>query len=362
MNTKSSPFVPTSDPEKALAFCRQLAALLDGSAGADLGVVANARGTTFATVSIVIPVFNEETNIVELYNRLALVFRTISTKVEFVFVNDGSRDQSLRILHELAASDDSITVVDLSRNFGHQIATSAGIDVAVGDAVVVMDADLQDSPEVSPEFVAKWQEGFDVVFAVRRTRKESIAMRAAYSVFYRALAAISHVSIPLDAGDFCLMDRRVVELLKQVPERNRFVRGIRSWIGLRQVGIEVDRGERYSGSPKYTIRSLVTLALDGLVSFSFVPLRLIGCMGVGISVGAIGMAIFYLVKKFTVGLSPPGFATIVVLLCFLAGIQLITIGIMSEYVGRIFEEVKRRPLYIIGSKRQGVPRARSNAE
>jgi len=266
---------------------------------------------------------------------------------ELIFVDDGSRDQSVELLHNMAAADIRVMVVELARNFGHQVAISAGLDYARGRAVVIMDADLQDPPEVLPQFLAKWREGYDVVYAIRGKRKESWLLRLAYAVFYRLLKRVANIDIPLDAGDFCIMSRRVVDLLNGMPERNRFVRGIRSWVGLEQVGLEYERQERFAGRSKYNVSRLIYLALDGLVSFSFVPLRIITILGFGISIVSLCMAVFYAVKKLMVGLNPPGFASLIVSIFFLAGVQLITSGVIGEYVGRIFEEVKRRPLYVV---------------
>ena len=250
-------------------------------------------------------------------------------------------------MRALASKDARVTVVELARNFGHQIAISAGLDYAQGQGVIVMDADLQDPPEVLPQFIAKWREGYDVVYAIREQRKEGRLKRSLYAMYYRMLQRVANIEIPLDAGDFCIMDRRVVDLLNGMPERNRFVRGIRSWVGLDQVGLAYERQARYAGRAKYSYRRLMYLALDGLISFSFVPLRMITILGFIISAISILMAVNYAVQKITVGLNPPGFATIIVAIFFLAGIQLITLGVIGEYVGRIFEEVKQRPLYVV---------------
>jgi dolichol-phosphate mannosyltransferase len=266
---------------------------------------------------------------------------------EIVFVDDGSTDGSTALLHALAADAPRVRVVELARNFGHQVAISAGLDFAQGDAVIVMDADLQDPPEVLPEFIAEWRTGNDVVYAIREHRKEGWLKRTAYAAFYRMLRKVSNVDIPLDAGDFCIMDRKVVNLLQSMPERNRFVRGIRSWVGLRQTGLAYERQARYAGRPKYTFGRLMLLALDGFISFSHTPLRVASLLGLGISLLSFVLAGFYFVKKLTMGLNPPGFATLVVAIFFLAGIQLITIGVMGEYIGRIFDEVKQRPLYVV---------------
>ncbi|NOZ04953.1 MAG: glycosyltransferase family 2 protein [Chloroflexi bacterium] len=298
-------------------------------------------------LSVVLPVLNEEANIPTLYERLTTTMQEQDVDYELVFVDDGSQDKSLEQLHALAAKDRHVIVVELARNFGHQVAISAGLDHARGNAVIVMDADLQDPPEVLPQFIAKWQEGYDVVYAVREHRKENWLKRAAYAGFYRLLQRAANIEIPLDAGDFCIMDRKVVNLLRTMPERNRFIRGIRSWVGLRQIGLSYERQSRYAGRPKYTLGRLALLALDGLVSFSHTPLRLASLLGVSISALSFLLAGFYFVKKLTTGLSPPGFATLVVSIFFLAGIQLITIGVMGEYIGRVFDEVKQRPLYVV---------------
>ena len=298
-------------------------------------------------ISIVIPIYNEQDVLGQLFERLYPVMDELKRSYEIIFVDDGSWDNSVRLMDDLVTNDDRIVLVELARNFGHQIAISAGMDCARGDAVVIMDADLQDPPEVLPAFIEKWREGYDVVYAVRKQRKEGLLKRTAYAAFYRLLQRITKIEIPLDAGDFCLMDRRVVDLLNNMPERNRIVRGIRSWVGLNQIGIPYERQARYAGETKYTYSRLIYLALDGLVSFSYLPLRIITMLGFLVSVLSIVLAIFYAIRKLTAGLNPPGFATIVVAIFFLAGIQLLTLGVIGEYVGRIFEEVKQRPLYVV---------------
>jgi dolichol-phosphate mannosyltransferase len=210
-----------------------------------------------------------------------------------------------------------------------------------------MDADLQDPPEMLPEFITKWQDGYDVVYAIREQRPEWWLKRIAYATFYRLLRRVANVEIPLDSGDFCIMSRQVVDQLIRMPERNRFVRGIRSWVGLNQIGLPYKRDIRHAGRPKYTFGRLILLALDGLISFSHAPLRIASLSGLIISMLSFLLAVFYTVKKLTTGLNPPGFATLVVAIFFLAGIQLITIGVIGEYIGRIFDEVKQRPLYVV---------------
>jgi dolichol-phosphate mannosyltransferase len=332
--------VPIDDPHAALRFCRELQRLLDGVAPESV-----AQSLPIPELSIVIPVFNEQENIPVLVERLLAALG--EENFEVVFVNDGSRDRSLEILRQLAEKDNRMVVVELARNFGHQVAISAGLDFARGQAVIVMDADLQDPPEVLPQFIAKWREGHDVVYAIREKRKEAWLKRTAYKFFYHLLQRVANIEIPLDAGDFCVMDRRVVDLLVGMPERNRFVRGIRSWVGLDQVGLAYERQARYAGEPKYTFSRLVYLALDGLISFSYLPLRMISVLGFTVSAITIFLAVAYTIQKLTIGLNPPGFATTIVAIFFLAGVQLITIGVIGEYVGRIFEEVKQRPLYIV---------------
>jgi polyisoprenyl-phosphate glycosyltransferase len=350
--------IPTSDPQEALQFCKNLAAFLADQRAKDkpystLNISSReyAEQITDKTqppiISVVIPVYDEQDNLPLLYQRLTAVLEETEPDYQVVFVDDGSRDGSLNILRELVEKDERVILIELARNFGHQVAISAGLDYALGQGVVIMDADLQDPPEVLPQFIAKWREGHDVVYAIRTTRKENWLMRIAYAAFYRLLSKIANIHIPLDAGDFCIMDRKVVDLLVGMPERNRFVRGIRSWVGLDQVGLAYQREARNAGKPKFTLTRLVYLALDGLISFSYLPLRAITVMGFGVSLISICLAVFYAVKRLTVGLSPPGFATTIVAILFLAGMQLITIGVIGEYIGRIFEEVKRRPLYVV---------------
>ena len=350
--------IPTEDPRAALQFCQSLARMLaDASNPAinntrrlqTVGGIKAAPSTPEhqPELSVVIPVFNEEENITVLHSRLTAVLEDTHIDYEIIFVDDGSNDNSLNQLQNLSVEDKRVLVVELARNFGHQVSITAGLDFARGQAVAVMDADLQDPPEALPEFIAKWRKGYDVIYAIREQRKERWLKRSSYALFYRLLRRVANIDIPLDSGDFCVMDRRVVELLKSMPERSRFIRGIRSWVGLNQVGLPFERHARYAGQSKYTIRRLVLLALDGLISFSYVPLRFISFLGLSVSCLSIFLAVFYFVKKLLYGLSPPGFATLVVSIFFLAGIQLITMGVIGEYVGRIFEEAKRRPLYVL---------------
>lgn len=299
------------------------------------------------TLSVVVPVHNEADNLPELYGRLTTVLGELGVPYEIVVIDDGSTDGSLPLLRDFHARDGRVKVLNLARNFGHQIAISAGLDFARGDGVVLMDADLQDPPEVIPEFFKKWGEGYQVVYGTRRERKENVLKRAAYAFFYRLLRQVSAVEIPLDSGDFSLIDRRVVDVMRSMPERARFVRGLRSWAGFSQIGIEYPRSSRHSGDPKYTFSKLVKLALDGLLSFSMLPLRLAAYIGLSIAAMSFLAAIYYLWGRLMSDRTIPGFATTIIVVLFLGGVQLLTLGILGEYLGRMYEEVKARPLYVV---------------
>lgn len=298
------------------------------------------------TYSVVIPIYNEQANLPELYRRLTTVMTNLNAHYEIILVNDGSTDDSLLLMRELNQKDSRVKIINLSRNFGHQIAISAGMDYTKGQAVIVMDGDLQDPPEVLPIFIEKWQEGWDVVYAVRKKRKENLFKRVAYAMFYRILHKISNIDIPLDSGDFSVIDRKIVNLLKSMPERNRFVRGIRTWVGFKQIGVDYERDRRFAGKPKYTFKRLVKLALDGVISFSYFPLQMARSLGFIVSGVSLVGAVLTLCQRLFTDTTVPGYATTVISILFLGGIQLITIGILGEYIGRIYDEVKQRPLYI----------------
>jgi polyisoprenyl-phosphate glycosyltransferase len=298
-------------------------------------------------ICVAVPLFNEEDNVLELHKRLERTLRSLNLTYEILYIDDGSRDQTSAILARLCETSPHVASIHLSRNFGHQAAVTAGIDHGRGQAVVVMDGDLQDPPEVIPGFVAKWREGYEVVYAVRRNRKEGMLKRAAYAAFYRTLNAISDLDIPLDSGDFCLMDRRVVDVLKHLPERMRFVRGLRSFVGFRQIGVEYDRPARAAGRPKYTFRNLVGLALDGLVSFSSYPLRLVARIGLATILIAIILLVWALIDAFFHRTAPQGWASTVIVVLFMSAVQLFGIAILGEYLRLIFLEVKGRPTYIV---------------
>jgi len=298
-------------------------------------------------VSVVIPIFNEEETLETLYQRLHGVLETIGEAYEVIFVNDGSRDGSERLLREFHRRTPAFKTINFSRNFGHQVAVTCGLDHAIGDAVVVMDGDLQDPPEVLPDLLARWREGYEVVYAVRQARKENIFKRAAYKAFYWILHRVSYLDIPLDSGDFSLIDRRVVEVLRTMPERNRFVRGLRTWAGFRQIGYEYAREARFAGESKYSLGKLLKLAFDGLVSYSYVPLRLVSNVGLLVSASALGYMGYLLVARLFGDLTIRGWTSTVVIQLFLGGVQLLSLGVIGEYIGRIFEEVKQRPHYIV---------------
>jgi len=298
--------------------------------------------------SVIIPVFNEEENIQMLYERLSGVMAALSPDFELLFVNDGSKDQTFPMVKALAAKDSRIRYINLSRNFGHQIAVSAGLDACHGDRVVIIDADLQDPPELILEMDQKMNQGFQVVYARRRRRDgESIAKLFTARLFYRLLASIASIDIPLDTGDFRIMDRKVVNVLKGMPEQNKFLRGQISWIGFRQTFVEYDRSESFGGKTGYTYTKMFRFALDGITSFSDAPLRLASWMGFVVSGVAFLALVYALYGKLVSHESVPGWASVIVSILFLGGIQLISLGFIGEYLSRISSNVKQRPLYVI---------------
>jgi polyisoprenyl-phosphate glycosyltransferase len=299
--------------------------------------------------SLVIPVYNEESTIPELYRRVSAVMDELDDTAETIFINDGSRDRTLILLRELHDRDDRVVYLSLARNFGHQIAVTAGLNYVRGKVIIVLDADLQDPPELIPDMLELWRQGYQVVYAKRTKRtKESWFKQLCAYIFYRLLKQLANVDIPTDTGDFCLMDRQVVDLLNQMPERNRYIRGLRSWVGFNQTAIEFERDPRFAGDVKYTFTKSLALAINGLVSFSSIPLRLSTYLGLFSAFAAIIMAIlvFYW-RIFTPHSTLTGFATIAIAIFFLGAVQLISIGILGEYIGRIYEEVKGRPLYTL---------------
>ncbi|MFA6429339.1 MAG: glycosyltransferase family 2 protein [Patescibacteria group bacterium] len=297
-------------------------------------------------LSVIIPILNEEEVLPELLRRLAVASAAWG-EYELIFVDDGSRDTTFRLLREAAEQNPRIRVIKFARNFGHQIALSAGLVHAKGDAVAMIDGDLQDPPEFISEMLVKWREGFRIVYAVRKHRKEHLLKRMAYKGFYRLLHALATIDIPLDTGDFSLLDRRVVDCLNALPEHNRFLRGLRAWSGFSSIGIPYERESRFAGAPKYTMRKLFRLALDGIIGFSIIPLKLSTYLGFLIAGISFIAGIVLVVMKFTVGISLLGWTSLMVALFFLGGIQLLVLGIIGEYLGRMFIEAQNRPLYIV---------------
>jgi dolichol-phosphate mannosyltransferase len=295
-------------------------------------------------LSVVLPIYNEAENIPELYHRLRPVLGEAS---EILFVNDGSSDNSPDLIAELHEEDPRVKLISFSRNFGHQAAITAGIDYSSGKAVVLMDADLQDPPELLPNMIERWRDGVEVVYAVRHKRKESLFKRGAYFGFYRLLQFVSNINIPLDSGDFCLMDRKVVEQIKSMPEKNRFLRGLRSWVGFRQEPLHYERDARHAGEAKYTFHKLVRLALDGILSFSSFPLRLATYAGLLTCCAGVSYLTYALIKFFTAGSAPHGWTSLAALILMIGGVQLVLLGAIGEYIARIYDETKQRPNYIV---------------
>jgi len=306
-------------------------------------------------LSVAIPVYNEEEILPELLRRLRAVLSQVpGGPHEIVIVDDGSTDRTPDILRHEAAHDPTITGVVFSRNFGHQAALTAALDHVTGDATIVMDGDLQDAPENIPAFLEKYHDGYDVVYARRLRRKEAWWMRLSYYSFYRLITLLSDTKLPLDAGDFGLMSRRVVNEIRSMPEHHRYLRGLRSWVGFRQTNVPVERAGRYAGEPKYSGLKLVKLAMDGIFSFSIVPLRFATLLGALTMSVAMAYAIYSLYVRFVEGRSPVGFTALIIFIIFLAGVQLFFMGIIGEYVGRLFEASKARPNYIVAEKFGGV--------
>lgn len=299
-------------------------------------------------ISIVVPCYNERDNVRTLVDRLVAALG--STDFEIVFVDDGSRDGSPALVEEIAKTQPRVRLLELSRNFGHQAALAAGLDDARGKAVVIMDADLQDPPELVPEMIARWRAGADVVYAVRRTRKEGFLKRAAYKIFYRSMRMITAVDIPLDAGDFSLLDGAVVDALRALPEKNRFLRGLRSWVGFTHVAVPYDRPGRNAGETKYTLRKLVGLALSGYVGFSSMPLRAAAFLGFFAAFVGFGLMGWVIWTRFYGLVSPRGWASTSALVLFMGGVQLLTLGVIGEYLGRVYDEVRRRPTYVLRTR------------
>ena len=304
-------------------------------------------------VSLVIPMYFEEAVAMECYERTCTVLKQLEEyEYEIIFINDGSKDRTLEILEEIASKDDNVKVISFSRNFGHQAAVTAGLKEVTGDAVVIIDADLQDPPELIPEMLKLWEEGNEVVYGKRRKRDgESIFKLMTAKMFYKTLNALSDVDIPKDTGDFRLVDRKVVDALNKLPEHNKFLRGLWSWLGFKQYAFEYERKERFAGKTKYPLKKMLKLASDGIISFSSKPIKLVGILGT-FSIFVSGCILIYALLSFAFKwyhLSA-GWTSLMVAITFFAGVQLLSLWIMSEYIGRIYDESKGRPQYIIDKK------------
>lgn len=304
--------------------------------------------TSPVRVSVAIALYDEEAVFPELWRRLRSVLDALpGGPHEIVFVDDGSTDRTFECVIEAAGSDARVVGIQLSRNFGHQAALSAALDSVTGDVVVVMDGDLQDPPEAIPKLLEEHGRGFDVVYARRVGRKEGWVLRGLYALFYRMIAVLSDLRLPLDVGDFGLMSRRVVEHVRAMREHHRYLRGLRTWVGFRQTGVPVERGARAAGKPGYTFGKLVRLAFDGIFAFSMAPLRAAALLGCLATVGAVLFAFYAVWVRLVEGRSPQGFTALILLITFVGGIQLLFLGIIGEYLGRVFEEAKGRPQYVV---------------
>lgn len=309
------------------------------------------------TVSVVVPCFNEEANVPLLYARITAVFAALPHALELVLVNDGSRDNTEAVITQLAHADPRVVGVSLSRNFGHQAATTAGLDQATGDAVVLIDADLQDPPEVIADMIKMWEQGFDVVYGMRAARAgETVMKKLTAKLFYRMLRAMTNIEIPLDTGDFRLMARPVVEAVKRMPEHARFLRGMVSWVGFKQTGVLYQRASRAHGETKYPYRKMIKFAWDAITSFSTLPLKVATWVGFGIALASVAVMVWSIIARLLdwPGLVP-GWTSQFVAMLFLGGVQLFFLGMIGEYLGRIFDEVKGRPLYVVRNVTRAAP-------
>lgn len=322
---------------------------------------------TAVTYSVIVPMFNEEEVIEYTYERLKQVMDTIEERYELIFVNDGSRDRTVELVTMICDFDPNVRLINFSRNFGHQIAISAGMDYAQGDAIVVIDADLQDPPEVILDMIAKWKEGFEVVYGQRLKRKgETIFKKLTAMFFYRILRSMTNVDIPIDTGDFRLIDRKVCDVLRSLKEKNRFVRGLISWIGFRQTSVEYIREERFAGETKYPLKKMIAFAVDGITSFSYKPLKIATYVGFALSISSFIYLLVVILQKLVTGDTVQGWASIVAVNLLFNGIILMLLGVIGEYIGRIYDESKNRPLYIVrevqGYKADQTPNESGNSE
>lgn len=300
--------------------------------------------------SIIIPIYNEEQIIPELHRRLKNVFDSINSEIEVIFVDDNSTDSSFSLIEEINRNDKRFKLLRLARNFGHQVAISAGMEYSQSEAVILMDGDLQDPPELLPEMMRKWEDGFQVVYTIKKSRKENAIKRFAFSSFYKLMHMFSSISIPMEAGNFSLMDRKVVDVIRSMPERNRYISGMRAWAGFKQTGIEFDREARFAGKPKMSIKKLVDLALDGLISFSNAPLRLAIYVGLAVALLSFIGGLYVIYEKLFTDKAILGWTSTIVAITFIGSMVLLTLGVIGEYIGRIYDEVKHRPIFVIKDK------------
>lgn len=299
-------------------------------------------------LSVVVPVYNEAPVLAEFHRRLSIVLNSLGSSSEVIYVNDGSTDATLDGLTALREADERVAVIDLSRNFGKEIAITAGLDGATGDAVIVIDADLQDPPELIPKLIERWREGHDVVYAQRSRRHgETLGKRVTAHLFYRVIRRMGSVRIPADTGDFRLLSRRAVEALSRLQERHRFMKGLFSWIGFSQVAVPYERDPRYAGTSKWSYWQLWNFAVEGITSFSTLPLKLATYVGLTTAIGSLIYGVWIILQKILIGNPVPGYPSLMVVILFLGGIQLITLGLIGEYLARVFNETKQRPLYLI---------------
>ncbi len=304
-------------------------------------------------VSVVIPMYYEEDVAQECYNRIVDILKKLENyEYEIILVNDGSKDKTLEIIEKIAKEDKNVKIVSFSRNFGHQAAVTAGIKEVTGDAVVIIDADLQDPPELIPDMLKYWEEGNEVIYGKRKTRKgESAFKLLTAKMFYKTLNALSDVEIPKDTGDFRLVDRKVIDIINSMPEHNKFLRGLFSWVGFKQMPYEYERQERFAGKTKYPLKKMLKLASDGIISFSSKPLKLVGGLGIITIIISIGILIYSLISyAFNLNQLTAGWTSLMVAITLFSGVQLLSIWIISEYIGRIYDETKQRPQYIISKK------------